>query len=281
MASERVSVITGGGGGMGLATAKILGADHTVLLCDVDQPRLDVASDELRGLGINSETVVCDVTDRASVTHAATRASALGTVVSVVHTAGLSPQMGTVEKIIAVNALGTVNVDEAFVPLAYEGFSIVNVASTAGHTALRLLSKRDYARAASDPDHFLERAAGRCNRLPQKVRRGLAYGLSKNFVIWWSKQLATPLGAKGARIVSVSPGSFDTQMGRLEEAKGAGALAEHSALGRFGRVREIAEVLAFCASDKPGYLTGTDILVDGGRGRKMSAKETLATLRSL
>ena len=100
-------------------------------------------------------------------------------------------------------------------------------------------------------------------------------------MIWWSKELATPLGAKGARVVSVSPGSFDTEMGRLEEAKGAGALAEHSALGRFGKVEEIAEVLAFCASDKPGYLTGTDILVDGGPGRKMSAKEMLATLRSL
>ena len=85
-------------------------------------------------------------------------------------------------------------------------------------------------------------------------------------MIWWSRQLAAPLGAKGARIVSVSPGSFDTRMGRLEEAKGAGALAEHSALGRFGKVQEIAEVLAFCASDKPGYLTGTDILVDGGPG---------------
>ena len=281
MASDTVSVITGGAGGMGLATAKILGADHAVLLCDVDQQRLDVASEELRGLGITSETVVCDVTDRASVTNAATRAGALGTVVSVVHTAGLSPQMGTVEQIIAVNAIGTVNVDEAFVPLAHEGFSIVNVASTAGHTALKLLSKRDYARAASDPDAFVERAAARCNLLPQKLRRGLAYGLSKNFVIWWSRQLATPLGAKGARIVSVSPGSFDTRMGRLEEAKGAGALAEHSALGRFGKVQEIAEVLAFCASDKPGYLTGTDILVDGGPGPKMSAKEMIATLRNL
>jgi hypothetical protein len=76
-------------------------------------------------------------------------------------------------------------------------------------------------------------------------------------------------------------GSFDTRMGRLEEAKGAGALAEHSALGRFGKVQEIAEVLAFCASDKPGYLTGTDILVDGGPGQKMSAKEMIATLRNL
>ena len=40
-------------------------------------------------------------------------------------------------------------------------------------------------------------------------------------------------------------------------------------------------MLAFCASAKPGYLTGTDILVDGGPGRKMSIKESLATLRNL
>jgi NAD(P)-dependent dehydrogenase (short-subunit alcohol dehydrogenase family) len=44
----------------------------------------------------------------------------------------------------------------------------------------------------------------------------------------------------------------------------ARALAELSALKRFGRPAEIAELLAFCANDKPGYLTGTDIVCDGG-----------------
>ena len=174
---------------------------------------------------------------RVSVEEVATRATALGTVVSVVHTAGLSPQMGSAEMILAVNAVGTVHVNQAFLPLAHDGFSIVNVASTAGHMSVKLLSKRDFALAATHPDRFLERAVGRCNLLPQKLRRGLAYSLSKNFVIWWSKELARPLGAMGARVVSVSPGSFDTEMGRLEEAKGAGALAEHSALGRFGEWR--------------------------------------------
>ena len=114
--------------------------------------------------------------------------------------------------------------------LAHEGFSIVNVASTAGHGSPPLVSTRTYGLAAADPDRFLEKAVARCNLLPRKLRRGLAYAVSKNFVIWWSKQLATPLGEKGARVVSVSPGSFDTEMGRLEKSHGAGALAEHSAL---------------------------------------------------
>jgi NAD(P)-dependent dehydrogenase (short-subunit alcohol dehydrogenase family) len=108
MASEMVSVITGGGGGIGLATARILGGEHTVLIGDVDQQRLDDASEVLRGLGIKSETALRDVTDRASVAEVATRANALGTVVSVVHTAGLSPQMGSAARILAVNAVGAV-----------------------------------------------------------------------------------------------------------------------------------------------------------------------------
>jgi hypothetical protein len=69
-------------------------------------------------------------------------------------------------------------------------------------------------------------------------------------------------------------------MGRLEEVSGAGALAEHAALRRFGRVEEIAEVLAFCASAKPGYLTGTDVLVDGGAGATMTTKDLLAIARN-
>ena len=84
------------------------------------------------------------------------------------------------------------------------------------------------------------------------------------FVIWYSRQMAARFGAKGARIRSVSPGSFDTAMGRLEKKSGAERLVAYAALKRFGTPEEIAELLAFCASSKPGCLTGVDILCDGG-----------------
>ena len=60
----RVSVITGGAGGMGLATAKVVGRDHTVVLCDVRQDRLDTAAATLKDLGVPATAVNCDVTDR-------------------------------------------------------------------------------------------------------------------------------------------------------------------------------------------------------------------------
>ncbi|HEV7362600.1 MAG TPA: SDR family NAD(P)-dependent oxidoreductase, partial [Mycobacterium sp.] len=58
---NRVSVITGGAGGMGLATATIVGRDNTVVLCDVKQDRLTTAAATLDDLGITATVVNCDV----------------------------------------------------------------------------------------------------------------------------------------------------------------------------------------------------------------------------
>ena len=109
-----VSVITGGAGGMGLATAKVVGRDHTLVLCDVRQDRLDEAARTLAGLGITATAVNCDVTDRKAVDGLLETASALGAIASVIHTAGVSPTMGSAEYIMRTNAVGTVNVNEAF-----------------------------------------------------------------------------------------------------------------------------------------------------------------------
>ena len=53
-------------------------------------------------------------------------------------------------------------------------------------------------------------------------------------------------------------------MGQLEAEAGAGAMVADAAVPRWGKPEEMADLLAFCASDKAGYLTGTDILNDGG-----------------
>ena len=53
-------------------------------------------------------------------------------------------------------------------------------------------------------------------------------------------------------------------MGRLEEVSGSAEMLKKAAMKRFGRPEEIAELLAFCASDKASYLTGVDIVCDGG-----------------
>lgn len=274
--STEVSVITGGAGGMGLATAKLLGKGRHLVITDVDAARLETAAGELRALGFACTPVVCDITARASVDALIDQAAAIGRVASVVHAAGVSPQMGAPEFIVRINALGTVYVAEACLRVASEGFALVNVASIAGHLLPGFLAPhRAYRLALTDAAAFEQKLISAARRAPAKLRAGQAYSLSKNFVIWYSKAMAARFGERGARIVSVSPGSFDTAMGRLEEKSGAGALLEYAALKRFGRPEEVAELLAFCASSGPGYLTGVDILCDGGTLAGMGFREML------
>ncbi|HTY28622.1 MAG TPA: SDR family oxidoreductase [Mycobacterium sp.] len=261
----RVSVITGGAGGVGVATAKIVGKDHTLVLCDVRRNRLDDAAATCADLGITATIVNCDVTERAAVDKLFQTAAELGDIASVIHTAGVSPSMGDADYVMTTNALGTLNVNEVFFVSAPEGAAIVNVASMASHMLPdELVPTKSFDLAFSDEKRFLSDLLAVCDIVGEDMRSGLAYSVSKTFVRWYSSSQAERFNSRGLRIVSVSPGSVDTEMGLLEEKAGAGAMVTNAAVPRWGKAEEMAELFAFCASDRAGYLTGTDILNDGG-----------------
>jgi NAD(P)-dependent dehydrogenase (short-subunit alcohol dehydrogenase family) len=250
---------------MGLATAKILGRDHTVVLCDVRQDRLDNAAATLKEIGIDATVVNCDVTDRGAVADLFAAAKDRGNLASAIHTAGVSPSMGAADYVIRTNAVGTVNVNETFHSAAGEGAVIVNVASMAAYLIpTEFVPAEQFPLALKDGDAFFGAMVAACDAIPEEARSGFAYAVSKSFVKWYSESQAERFSARGLRIVSISPGSVDTEMGRLEEQAGAGAMVADAAIPRWGKAEEMAELLAFCASDKAGYLTGTDILNDGG-----------------
>jgi NAD(P)-dependent dehydrogenase (short-subunit alcohol dehydrogenase family) len=275
-----ISVITGGAGGMGLATAKIVGRDHTVVLCDVRRDRLDAAAAELTNLGVTAIAVDCDVTDRDAVDRLFETAAGLGTITSVIHTAGVSPSMGDADYVMRTNAVGTVNVDEAFFATVGEGAAIVNVASMAAHMLPEeLIPTATFPLALTDEAAFTEQMGAACNAMPEEARSGYAYAVSKSFVRWYTTSQAERFNGRGLRIVSVSPGSVDTEMGLLEADAGAGAMVADFAVPRWGRAEEMAELFAFCVSTKAGYLTGTDILNDGGVIASMRERTRVAAER--
>lgn len=273
----RVSIITGGAGGMGVATATIVGREHPVILCDVRQDRLDAATATLADLGITAVAVHADVTDRQAVAGVFETAAGHGTIASVIHTAGVSPSMGDAEYVMRTNAVGTRNVGEQFYATAPEGAALVNVASMASYLLPEeFVPTAQFPLALSDDAAFMAAMLTACDIAPPEARSGIAYAVSKNFVRWYTSSQAERFNGRGLRIVSVSPGSVDTEMGRLEEQAGAGAMVTDAAVPRWGRAEEMAELLAFCAGDKAGYLTGTDILNDGGVVASMRERARVA-----
>lgn len=272
-----VSVITGGAGGMGLATAKIIGREHTVVLCDVRQERLDAAQAALDDLGITATSVYCDVTDRDAVTRLFETASGLGTLASVIHTAGVSPSMGDAGFVMRTNAFGALVVSEAFYDRAADGAAIVNVASMAAQLLPdEIVPTAQFPLALSDGEAFVAAMTEFCNHAPEQARSGYSYTLSKAFVKWYCASQAERFGGRGLRIVSVSPGNIDTEMGRREEKAGVGAMMPDAVIPRWGTPEEMAELFAFCAGDKCRYLTGADILADGGVVASMRERARVA-----
>lgn len=259
-----VCVITGGGSGMGFATAKIMGKNHYLILCGRSKNKLDKAVNELRAAGMEAEAYVCDVSDHKKVEDLAKHANEAGKIMAVIHAAGMSPHMGDAKKIMEVNALGTIHINNAFYDVMEEGSCLIDVSSMSAYLTPKIIMPvRLYKYSKKDPELFMKKVIRWVNLFPKKVRRGVSYGISKHFVIWYAKQDAQRFGARGIRVLSVSPGNFETPMGEAEKEE-ANLYTKYCAIKRFGHVDEIAGLFAYCASKEPGYLTGVDILCDGG-----------------
>lgn len=277
-----VYVITGGAGGMGYATALRLGKyeNTLLLLSDIDEELLESAKSSLAEEGIEVETNVCDVSNPDDIIALADRAAQLGNVRGVVHTAGVSPSMDDYTKILQINVLGTIYVDRAFLAIASEGFTLINVASMAAHMLPNaILSTGTYKTVREGPSRLFAKLDRRCRMFPAKLRAKMAYPISKNFVTWYTRHLAPVFGAYEAHVISVSPGSFDTRMGQLEKDAGAGAMIDFAAIKRFGEPDEVAALLTWLVHDSPVYLTGTDILIDGGVIANMTLKDAVSATK--
>ncbi len=261
---KNVCVITGGGSGMGLATAKILGKDNDIIIVGRTAKKLENAIAELNSEGIEAEAFACDISDRASVDKLAAHAKELGTITSVIHAAGMSPHMGDGRKIMEVNAFGTINMNEAFYEVMEKGSCLIDISSMSAYlTPEIIMPQRKYKYSRINKGLFMKKMMARVNIFPKKLRSSIAYSISKHFVIWYAKTDAAKFGQKEIRIISITPGTFETPMAELEKNE-ADVFIKHCAIKRPGRVEEIANLIAFCAGNKAGYLTGTDIICDGG-----------------
>ncbi len=255
-AEPRTNVVVGAASGMGAAVAELLAPRGPLLLADRDTEQLgDVAA----RLGPDVSTTRCDITEPADVD---TLVGATGPLGALVLTAGLSPSMASGRRIYEVNIVGTARVLRSFEPALGAGSVAVCFASMSAHLVPGSEEIDEVLDDPESPTLFDDLAAAGVD--PDQPQ--LAYALSKRAVVRLVRRRATSWGARGARLLSLSPGIIDTGMGRLEaEHEPAMAqMVEASALGRMARPEEVAAVAAFLASDVASFMTGVDVLVDGG-----------------
>lgn len=261
-----VCVITGGGSGMGLEAAKFMPKDKIIVICGRTEAKLEKAVNELKELGFSAYAKACDTSSRESVKELVEFATSLGEVKNVINSAGVSPAMkGTQENILRINALGTVYMNQEFSKVMKPGSVIVDVSSNSAYILPSfIIPKKAYKLAETDEAAFLKKLIKRSNMAKGEYqRKGFAYSLSKNFVVWYAKKCAFEYGKKGIRVVSLSPGLIATDMGNLEKKDG-GMLIPCSAEERMGKPEELGYALATVADERNGYLAGVDVLCDGG-----------------
>lgn len=245
--SQRTVVVTGGGAGIGRATALRLGQDgFAVAIWDLDQEGAGSAAEEIRSRGGRAIAVECDISDRGSIDAArATTTEELGTPWALTNNAGIDrlalfkdsdPQDW--RKIIDVNLLGTLHVTQSLLP-----------AMVAAGSGRIVCISSDAARVGSTGE--------------------AVYAAAKAGVIGFVKTLARECARHGILVNAICPGPTDTDLLDSVRSRPSGdriieAMTRSIPLGRIAQPEDLSGVISFFLSPDAGYVTGQVLSVSGG-----------------
>lgn len=251
-----------GAGGLGMATARRLGQTHRVLLADRDEVHVEAQAGELRRDGYDAAALACDVTSADDIARLAEAATAAGPVRGLAYVVGLSPSGGDFAAILSVNLVAATHCAQAFGAIMAPGGCGVFISSSSAH----LQPTPDALLPILDDPLRVDLVETMAAALGADASPASAYWLSKAALIRMCQRHAATWGRRGLRIVSLSPGLIATPMGAIEFERSP---AKHRLLaatpaGRECTMLEIVDVIDFLVSERASFLSGTDILVDGG-----------------
>ena len=243
--ADKAALVTGGGSGIGRATALLLGENGaSVAVIDKDSANARATADDIIAHGGKAIALTADVSREDEVRAAAAEAeAAFGVIRVLVNNAGISERRPMLElpleawkKVLDVNLTSVFLFTHAIARRMVDaggGGAIVNVASVAGLNG---------------------------------VTNRSAYGASKHGVVGLTRTLALELASYGIRINAVAPAMVATNLLQpiLGNAAGAAEAAASHPLGRVAEAREIADAIVFLASQRASFITGSVVTVDGG-----------------
>ncbi len=263
--SDRKSVIALlGAGSMGTAIVRRIAAGKKILLGDISEKNLERVSHDFQYSGYDVETMTVNALEKDSVEAFAEKAASLGPVMFFIDTAGASPNQARPEHIIALDMVGTGYAIDAFGKVMAPGGAGLVISSQTGYM---------YPIPYETEQEILNTPTGKLTELPiirdtAMQNSGWAYMIAKRVNhLQVMKAAATTWKACRARINTLSPGIIVTPLAYDEfNASGEGyqRMIDASAAQRVGTSDEIAEAGAFLLGEHAGFITGTDLLIDGG-----------------
>jgi NAD(P)-dependent dehydrogenase (short-subunit alcohol dehydrogenase family) len=263
MKQEVVVVI--GAGGIGIAIARRQGFGKHILLADFNEKLLESAAKDLESASYKVSTQKVDVSSRASVSALADAAATLGSVINVVNTAGVSPNMAPPDRVIAVDLYGGAVVFEEFERVIVPGGAGLIVSSMAGHMSRGLPAEQEHDLAFAPADELLAKPFLGPDAVPNSM---VAYIVSKRANHLRVQASAISWGKRGARVNSISPGIIATPLAQHELNSPIGeiyrAMIEASPAKRMASPDEIAVAASYLLGPDAGFVTGSDLLIDGG-----------------
>jgi NAD(P)-dependent dehydrogenase (short-subunit alcohol dehydrogenase family) len=225
----------------------------------------NAAADVLSNAGYQVTVTTVDVSSREAVDALVGTATGLGEVTGLIHAAGVSPSQASPSTILKVDLYGTALVLEEVGNVIAAGGAGVVIASQSGHRLAPLTVEQNKALATTPVQELLDLPFLQPDQVPDSLH---AYQVAKRANSLRVMVEAVRWGKRGARLNTISPGIIITPLAKDEltgpRGEGYRRMIESSPAGRAGTPDEVGTVGALLMGHDGGFITGSDILMDGG-----------------